>query len=177
VSYRNRHRRVTGLRDLGLGEIADGAVSRGREWAMTRIRMTLVSVLVTGLVTIGVGSTAWAAGYSSVSALVGPAEPATTDDYSSISAIMGDRESSQSGPGSPTDADRSSTYGSSLNAVLGADGQPSPSTTLVSAPSAGSSDSFDWGDAAIGAGITLGLALTTALMLGVTRRRTRVEPV
>jgi hypothetical protein len=158
---------------------------------MTRIRKTLISVLATSAVTVAIGSSAMAAEYSSVSALVGGQESATAPlnghssvnaivgdgkvgerptDHSSVNAITGDRVSSQKSLSRPA----ASASPSSVSSILGPDGVTRPSP--VSPASTGSPDGFDWGDALIGAGVTLGLALTTALMLGMTRRRTRVEP-
>jgi hypothetical protein len=143
---------------------------------MTPIRKTLITVLATSAVTVAIASSAMAADYSSVSALVGDQQSATAGGYSSPNAIVGATEAGQSVAGqSPADY-------SSVNAIVGEREAresglgPAGVTSPVSSASAGSSGGFDWGDALIGAGVTLGLALTTALMLGMTRRRTRVEP-
>jgi hypothetical protein len=158
---------------------------------MTRTRKTFITVLATCAVSVAIGSTAIAADYSTVKALVGDRQSATAEpsgysspnaivgggeaeeslaDHSSVNAIIGDRTPGQSVQSSTPTSDGAS----SLNSILGHDGVTSPSP--VSPASAGSSNGFDWGDALIGAGAALGLALTTALLLGMTRRRTRVEP-
>lgn len=158
---------------------------------MTRTRKAFISVLAAGAMTMAITASAVAADYSSVNALVGDqssvaAEPSgysspnaivgddaavgSPTDHSSVTAIMGDRKPSQGGPVSTVASDSPS----SLNSIVGPDDVTSASP--LSPPSASSSDGFDWGDALLGAAITLGLALTIALLLGTTQRRTRVEP-
>jgi hypothetical protein len=139
---------------------------------MTRITKTLISVLATLAMTVGAGSSAMAADYSSANAALGDQQsaPAPQGDNSSVSAIVGDRDSTQSGSSSPT----VSTSPSSPNSIIGSDGATNP-TVIGSAPQSGS-DGFDWSDALIGAGVAFGLALTAALMLRGARRSTRVEP-
>src|SRR5918994_4224001 len=134
---------------------------------MTRITKALISVLATLAITVGAGSSAMAADYSSANAALGDQQsaPAPQGDNSSVNAIVGDRGSTQSGSLKPT----ASTSPSFPNAILGSDRATSP-TVVGSAPENGS-HGFAWGDALIGAGITLGLALTVALMFGVARRR------
>jgi hypothetical protein len=137
---------------------------------MTPIRKTLITVLAGAAVTVAIGSSAMAADYSSVSALVGDQQSTTAGGYSSPNAIVG------------TEAGQSAADYTSVNAIVGerevreSGLGPAGVTRPVSSASSGSSGGFDWGDALIGAGVTLGLALTTALMLAMTRRRTRVEP-
>jgi hypothetical protein len=166
---------------------------------MTTIRKTLITVLATSAVTVAIGSSAMADDYSSVSALVGDQQAARASGYSSPNAIVGATEAGQSAAGqsaadysSPTaivgateagqSAGQSAADYSSVNAIVGERearesglGLAGVTSAVSSAPS-GSSGGFDWGDALIGAGVTVGLALTTALMLGMMRRRTRVEP-
>jgi hypothetical protein len=61
---------------------------------------------------------------------------------------------------------------SSLNAISGS---PADEPTLVSgSPSAG--DPFDWGDAALGAGITMAMVAIGGAALLTLRRRTAVSP-
>ena len=158
---------------------------------MTSTRKSYISVLAAGAATLAIASSAMAAdsssvnalvgdhgsaatqpsGYSSPTALVGGGEPEEgAADYSSVTAVIGESASRQRAP--LTSA--ASNSRSSLTSILGPGGVVSP--TPVSAPVAGSSDGFDWADALVVVGISLGLALTAALLLGVTRRRTRVEP-
>lgn len=159
---------------------------------MTRIRKTLVSVLAICAVTAAFSSTAMAADSTSVNALVGDQGPAVAEpggyssptaiiggeevgptraDYSSVNAIVGDRPVGHDDP-ARVGASEGST---SLNSIVGADGVTSPSP--VSAPSAGTTDGFDWTDALVGAAVVLGLALCTVLLLATMRRRTRIEPI
>jgi hypothetical protein len=59
-----------------------------------------------------------------------------------------------------------------LNAISGS---PADEPTLVSgSPSAG--DPFDWGDAALGAGITMAMVAIGGAALLTLRRRTAVSP-
>jgi hypothetical protein len=160
---------------------------------MTRITKIMISVLAAGAMTVGAGSSAVAADYSSVNAALADQQPGTAPqgDYGSVNAMLGGEQSTpapQSGPSSVNAivGDRGSTQSGSLkptastspsfpNSILGSDRATSP-TVVGSAPE-NDSHGFHWGDALIGAGITFGLALTVALMVGVARRRTRVEPV
>jgi hypothetical protein len=129
---------------------------------MTRTTTTLISVLAAGAMALAFGSVAMASDYSSVSATVGaPTEDAgQAEAYSSPAALVGGGEAG-------------SAEGS-LTAIMGSDGvtsAPVPEATVAT-----SSDSFDWTDALIGGAVSLGLALTTFLLVGAMRRRTRVEP-
>jgi hypothetical protein len=132
---------------------------------MTRTTTTLISVLAASAMTLALSSVAIASEYSSVSAIVGPSTQGEAEPggYSSPVALVGGDEASE--VGSVTD---------SVSAIAGPANVTSPPATQTSATT--SSDAFDWADALIGAAVSLGLALTTAMAVGVMRRRTRVEP-
>jgi hypothetical protein len=138
---------------------------------MTRITRTLILIVATTTVGLGAASAASAADYSTGNAVVG--------DPGSVAAADGDSSaitSQPSGPMRSLDGIVASSdppiYGS-LDAIAATSG--SSSLTSDSSP-ARSSAGFDWGDAAIGAAVSLGLALSTALMFGFARRRTPVGP-
>jgi hypothetical protein len=129
---------------------------------MNRTTTTLISVLAAGAMALAFGSVAMASDYSSVSATVG-APTQDEEGYSSPAALVGGDQAGDTG-----------SAGGSLTAIMGSDGvgsAPVPESTVAI-----SSDSFDWTDALIGAAVSLGLALTTFLLVGAMRRRTRVEP-
>lgn len=158
---------------------------------MTRTHKTYISVLAAGVATLAIASSAIAADYSSVNALVADQGAAATEpsgysspaaivgdggakgtqaDRSSVNAITGDRQPSRS----DHPATAASIGQSSLSSIVGPEGASSPNAPSPSPVT--TADRFDWSDAVIGAGVTLALALTTVLLLGTTRRRTRVEP-
>jgi hypothetical protein len=85
-------------------------------------------------------------------------------DHTSLNASLND-SSQVSAP------DRDSGY-ASLNAVTGG---TDPEPTLVSSSSA-AGDPFDWGDAALGAGVAMALFTLGAAAVLTVRRRTAVSP-
>jgi hypothetical protein len=94
-------------------------------------------------------------------------------DHTSLNASLNSPATAEpDGGSSPTGAvDQSPGY-ASLNAISGA---PASEPTLVSG-SPSSVDSFDWGDAALGAGVTMALITLGGVALVTVRRRTAVSP-
>ena len=84
-------------------------------------------------------------------------------DHTSLNASMNDSFQAST-------RDRDSGY-ASLNAVTGA---PGPESTLV-ASSSPAADPFDWGDAALGAGVTMALITLGGAALLTVRRRTPIS--
>jgi hypothetical protein len=129
---------------------------------------TIISIIVLGALAIPASAVA-NNGYATPNAITGgsddSSQPQGAPDYSSVNSISGSTDvSSQTAP--------SSDY-SSLNSISGS---PSDTPTFVSgAPSAG--DQFDWGDAALGAGVALALAAFGGAALLSVRRRTAMSPV
>jgi hypothetical protein len=93
-------------------------------------------------------------------------------DHTSLNASLNSPSTAEPGGSSPSGAvDQSPGY-ASLNAISGA---PAGEPTLVSG-SPSSVDSFDWGDAALGAGVTMALITLGGVALVTVRRRTAVSP-
>jgi hypothetical protein len=93
-------------------------------------------------------------------------------DHTSLNASLNSPATAEPDGSSPTGAvDQSPGY-ASLNAISGA---PAGEPTLVSG-SPSSVDSFDWGDAALGAGVTMALITLGGVALVTVRRRTAVSP-
>ena len=112
-----------------------------------------------------VGDESSTSGYSSPTAIVGASssdESSKPDGYSSPTALLGD------GTQAPAPAAETTFASSSPNAILGSDGLGEPTGSPVSSSP---SDGFDWGDAAIGSAVGLGLAAMLGVALIVTRRR------
>jgi hypothetical protein len=147
---------------------------------MTRITRTLLTGLVVVVATAGTATAAMAA-YSSANATLGEQEPG----YSSVNAALGGEDTATHpgdgvssvntlvGASEPVRNGEASAATSSPNATLGSDALAKPAS--VGSPAPSGSDSFEWGDALIGAGVAVG-AMAMALMLAMARRRTRVEP-
>jgi hypothetical protein len=108
------------------------------------------------------------------------ADPSSSD-YSRADAIAaGLEESSQSSSGSdysslnatvPPVSEPSTGY-TSLNATTG----PSPNQPTFASGSPSANDGFQWGDAALGAGMALALVAFGGAALLTVRRRTTVSP-
>jgi hypothetical protein len=102
-------------------------------------------------------------GYSSPNAITGGSDDSgqavSGQDYSSLNAI------------SPPVSESSSGY-SSLNATTG----PSPAQPTFASGSPSANDGFQWGDAALGAGMALALVAFGGAALLTVRRRTAVSP-
>jgi hypothetical protein len=104
-----------------------------------------------------------------------------SSDYSRADAIAaGLEESSQSSSGSdysslnatvPPVSEPSTGY-TSLNATTG----PSPNQPTFASASPSANDGFQWGDAALGAGMALALVAFGGAALLTVRRRTTVSP-
>jgi hypothetical protein len=136
---------------------------------MTRTAKALISTLTVVAVSVGLGPSAMA--YYST----GTTNPSGDDRSSataqtatgSPNAILGEQgqPSALATPGSP-------------NAILGDQGQPGaqPVVADLEPKVVAQGDGFDWGDALVGAGVALCLALMTTVGLRALRRRTRFEP-
>jgi hypothetical protein len=133
---------------------------------MTRKSSTLIISLIV-LAAALVPASAFADGYQSVSAIVGPGESSSDDGYSSVNALAA--ASPDLGA-----SELSATVGSSPNAILGAHGVPEPAPQLVEV---GDDDGFNWSDALIGAliGSTLIVMTLAAARLVARHRRTTAE--
>jgi hypothetical protein len=93
-------------------------------------------------------------------------------DHTSLNASLHSPATAQSDDSSPNGTvDQSPGY-SSLNAISGA---PAGEPTFVSG-SPSSVDSFDWADAALGAGVAMALITLGGVALLTLRRRTAVSP-
>jgi hypothetical protein len=144
---------------------------------MTRSTKSLITILAAVGAMAATAVPAMGEGYSSPSSIVGPvpstnassSAPVTDHGYSSPAALVGDGSTGSSEPA------QSTFSGNTPAAILGADGIPEPSPQLVSSDP---SDGFDWGDAAIGSAVGLGLAalLGTALVTSRRRRGATVQP-
>jgi hypothetical protein len=93
-------------------------------------------------------------------------------DHTSLNASLSSPTTPQADTSSPSGSvDPNSTY-SSVSAISGAPaGEP---TVVSSSPSSG--DSFDWADAALGAGIAMAMVALGGAALLTLRRRTAVSP-
>jgi hypothetical protein len=133
---------------------------------MTRTNAALMSVIAILVTAFTAVPAAASDGYESVSAITGPTQSSgeQPSGYESVSAITGPIESESSpagfsslasiaGPESqPPVAERSDGY-SSLASVVGPGQAPTPSVEVSE------SSGFDWGDALVGALVTMALAL------------------
>jgi hypothetical protein len=143
---------------------------------MSRRAKTFISILTAAAVAVGFGSSAIA--YYSTGAATRGDHPAVTlqGGSSSLNATVGEE-------GQPSGIVATSRHAQpdagSHQVVVRRDGpqtapfEPRPTT---SAPATSTGDGFNWGDAMIGAGVALGLAVVTRSMVGLVRRRTHIEP-
>jgi hypothetical protein len=93
-------------------------------------------------------------------------------DHTSLNASLNSPTTVPSDQGPTNVASNPSGEYSSINAISGA---PAEEPTFASsAPSAG--DPFDWGDAALGAGVVMALMTLGGVALITLRRRTAVSP-
>jgi hypothetical protein len=93
-------------------------------------------------------------------------------DHTALNASLNTPATAEPDGGSPNGASDQRTGYASLNAISGA---PAGEPTLVSG-SPSSVDSFDWGDAALGAGVAMALITLGGVALVTVRRRTAVSP-
>jgi hypothetical protein len=99
-------------------------------------------------------------------------------DHTSLNASLNSSDTSGADLSAPQGTDSSSGHVtdssgySSPNAITGGS---NPEPTFVSSASA-ASDPFDWGDAALGAGVAMALMTLGGVALIVLRRRTPISP-
>jgi hypothetical protein len=129
---------------------------------------TIISIIVLGALAIPASAVA-NTGYATPNAITGGSDDSSqtvpSSDYSSVNSI--------SPPANESSSPSVDSGYSSLNSISGS---PSDTPTFVpAAPSAG--DQFDWGDAALGAGVALALAAFAGAALLSVRRRTAMSPV
>jgi hypothetical protein len=129
---------------------------------------TIISIIVLGALAIPASAVA-NTGYATPNAITGgsddSSQPQGAPDYSSVNATV-----------PPTNESSSPSVDSGYSSLNSISGSPSDTPTFVSgAPSAG--DQFDWGDAALGAGVAMALAAFGGAALLTVRRRSAMSPV
>jgi hypothetical protein len=118
----------------------------------------------------------FAEGYVSPDSVIANSESSTggdTEGYVSPDSIMAGSAAAGGVKASTEEPSKQDLYGPTTTASITDDGTPGPGPEPVVQPN----DGFDWGDAAVGGAIALGLAAMGAFALSLARqRRPRMQP-